>query len=174
MPVPTVPRPLSDVTLSRTEPTGDSRFGFRLSSPRQMRDVSPLAGGGTEIPIDPVLLAESQYQSSLRPPLRVYHSSSSRAHQRQGPTPLLSGQNPVTGDRSNGQATSTDIHTSLDSDSGDDSEDEIGVDESDGSDSQDQDTGAEYNTHHDLDDPTLGAFRFCETGPTSYPCSTRL
>jgi hypothetical protein len=159
--------------------------------------------------------------------------------QREGATPLLPGQNPFAGDRSEAQVTDIDIHTSgtLDSDSGDDSEDdkkddstdESGVEyEFDGNDSDEgrgpvlpshskahvrnsfpvnaqdqnpdnsydlhdfhddaknpdngngpdgdgcQDTGAEYSTHHDTNEPVLGAFRFCETGPSSYLYRTRL
>jgi len=228
--MPTVPRPLSYSVPSRTEPNiCDLRFGFHPSQPPPRLHVTgnsnrspgspvttgvPVAeAGGSGVPIDPVLLAESQSQLSRRPSAVVYHPSSSRR-------PL---------DRSKSQVTGMGVHTSgaLDSDSGDDSEDdrvdEFGVEyESNGSDSDDgsepvlpsqskghvrnsfpvsaqgqdpdgvydlhdfhdnaknpdnagdQDTGAEYSAHHDFCDPTLGAFRFCETGPSSYFYSTRL
>jgi hypothetical protein len=243
--MPTVPRPVLYISPPGTEPNlnnGDSRFGFHLPQlpPRlHMRDVSPLVAGsfnassvtmgvspiapvaeagGGGVPIDPVLLAESQFQLSLRPP-----PVTMRSGRQQGPL-----------DRSKGQVTGTDIHASdtLDSDSGDDSENdrvnglEIGYEfESDVSDSDnewklvlpdqlktvrnsfpvnaqdrdpddsydlqgshenakspdnsgesdndgDQNIGAECSTHHDHD-PTLGAFRFCETGPSSYVYRTR-
>jgi hypothetical protein len=92
--------------------------------------VSPLApvaeAGGSGVPIDPVLLAESQSQLSLHP--------------SQVPPPLLRGQNASSGDRSKSQVTGIDIPTNgtLDSDSGDDSEDDDEAEyESDGSDSDD-------------------------------------
>lgn len=239
--MPTVPRPVSHLSL--TEPNlnnGDSRFGFHLPQPPprlRMGDASPLVAssfnassittgvspitpvaeaGGGGVPIDPILLAESRSQLSLRPP----------------PVTMRSGRQRGPLGRSKGQVTSTDIYASgtLDPDSGDDSEDDTEnegelEDESDDSDSDeglelillktpvrnsfhinaqdrdpddsydlqdsrdnvnsldkngesnndgDQTTGAECSsTHHYLHDPTLGAFRFCETGPSSYPYRTR-
>lgn len=237
--MPTVPQPVLYISPPGTEPNlnnGDARFGFYLPQPRprlRMRGVSPLVSsqfnassvtmgvspiaavaeaGGGGVPIDPVLLAESQSQlSSLHPP----------------PVTMRSGRQRVPLGRSKGQVTGTDIHTSdtLDSDSGDESESdrvnalEIGHEfESDVSESDDdqlktvrnsflvnaqdrdpddsydlqgshdnakspdnsgesdndgdQNIGAECSTHHDHD-PTLGAFRFCETGPSSYVYRTR-
>lgn len=139
----TVPRPLPYIPPSRTERDVNNHasiLGFnRLPQPHKSprvpgssippsgsfvtTRVSPIApvaeAGGNRIPIDPVLLAESQSQSPLHPP-------------------------PSTGDHSKGRLGGIDIHTSgtLDSDSGNDSEDdrmdEFGVEyEPDGSDSDD-------------------------------------
>ena len=154
MPVPTVPRPLSYIFPSATEPNlnnGDSRYGFYLpppspggpggpSNPSDPSVTMRTEAGGCRVPIDPVLLLESQL--SLRPPPVVYHSLSSQSRQKsmpfppgQGPTPPLSDQNPLTGDPS-------EASDSLDTDSGNDSEgnrvDDLeseGGYESDGSDS---------------------------------------
>ncbi len=163
MPMPTVPRPLSHIISSHSKPNlnnCDSRFGFRLPPQPRILDTlvppltanssnvpfnssvvkrlgeSPIASivdaNGNRVPIDPVLLAESQSQPSFHSLPVVYHSLSAKVRQRQrpqGPTPL----NPFTGDQSEGQVTSIDVHTSgtlqADSDSGGDSNDD-GMDES--------------------------------------------
>lgn len=162
MPMPTVPRPLSYMASSHTElnmNNRDSMFGFHLppqisplvagsSNPSSGSSVttgaSPLASvakaDGSRVPIDPVLLAESQSQPSLRQAPVVYHSSS-QVHQRQGPTSLLPGQNPSTGDRSKGQVTGIDIRTrdTFDSNGEDDSED-------DGEDDKVDEFGVEYES----------------------------
>lgn len=193
MPMPTVPRPLSHIIPSGTEhnPNNlDPRFGFNLPPRFHGRDTPgpPLVADASEIPIDPVLLAESQFQSSRRPPQVVYHSSSSQVHQ--GPMPLL----PDTGDQSKGQATGIDIYTGgiLGSDgSGDDSEDDKADEsgagyehESDSSNSSDNKleydplsrpnayhTSFPVNTH-EHHDPILGAFHFCEISPSLHLVST--
>lgn len=205
MSMPTVPLPLSHIpSASGTEhdpKNCDSRFGFHLpprihgqgtsgrtgplvagfsnANPSITTRVSPIApvanASRSEIPIDPVLLAESQYQSSRHPPPVVYHFSSSQV--RQGPTPLPSDKNPFTSGQSKGQDTGIDTHTSgtCDSDgSVDDRAGESGVEyESDGGNSSDGEleyvspSHAKAHVHtsfpvnaHELHDPTLGAFHF--------------
>lgn len=135
--MPIVPRPIPYISPPHSDPNisnGDSRFGFHLPQlPPQldMRDVFPLVAsslnassvttgvspiapvaeaGDRGVPIDPVLLAESQSQLSLRPPPVMMRSGRQRG-------PL---------DRFNGEVTGADNHASgtLDSDSEDDSEDD--------------------------------------------------
>jgi len=98
-------------------------FSNPSSGPLVTTEVLPIApvaeAGDSRVPIDPVLLTECQSQLSCHSPSVVYHSLFSQACWRQGPTPLLLSQNPLTGDQSKG----IDIHTStLDLDSGDDSD----------------------------------------------------
>jgi hypothetical protein len=169
VPIPVVPQPLSHIVPCSTEPdlnNHDQRFGFHLppsvdrpqvcktgftnppsNSPVTM-EVSRIAPGtetsGSRVPLDPVLFAENQFQSSFRPPPVVHHSSSLQVPQRQyclpfppdrDPTPLPPGQHPFAGKKPKGQATGPDISMS-DSDTSEDDGDEK-VDESGGEYEQD-------------------------------------
>jgi len=90
-----VPRPLAYIP-SYTGSDPDSRFGFHLPPHLDNEDalVPPLVAGSSnppfdpsvttrvspisEVPIDPVLLAESQSMTSHHPPSVVYQPSSSQ------------------------------------------------------------------------------------------------
>ena len=134
--MPTVPRPVLHIFPSPTEQSepnlddDDRRFGFDLpprvwgalvppqvaspssapSDPSVTRGVSPIApateADSSRVPIDPILLAESQLQLSCRPPPVVYHSLSSQARQA---LPALLGRNSLA---AKGQATDADVNTS--------------------------------------------------------------